>query len=272
MEIIIEPGKVEKNYWKDLWKYKELFYILAWRDIKVRYKQTFIGASWGIIRPLLTMFIFTIIFNKIAKLEGPVNVPYSILVYTALLPWQFFSNALSESSSSLVSNSNLITKVYFPRLVIPFSSVVVSFIDFVISFAVLGILCIYFAFVPSWQIVFLPLFIIVSFLFSFGFGLLFTALNVRYRDFRFIIPFVIQLGLYISPIGFDSGVIPEQYRIWYDLNPMVAVIDGFRWCIVGGSIDLRFSTIISGVIVSVVTVVFGIYYFRKVEKSFADFI
>lgn len=270
MEIIIEAGRSEKNYWKDLWRYRELFYILAWRDIKVRYKQTVIGAAWSIIRPLLTMIIFTIVFNKVANLPSEGNVPYAILVYAAMLPWQFFSNALSESSGSLIGNANLITKVYFPRLIIPASSVIVSLLDFAISFVILIGLCIWYQYVPSWQIVFLPFFIILVFFVSFGLGLLLTALNVKYRDFRYIIPFIIQFGLYISPVGFSSTIVPEKYQWLYSLNPLVGVIDGFRWCLLDTNTPLNAYSIISSITSTLIITVIGVRYFRKMEKSFAD--
>lgn len=270
MEIIIEAGRSEKNYWKDLWRYRELFYILAWRDIKVRYKQTIIGAAWSIIRPLLTMIIFTIVFNKVAKLPTEGNVPYAILVYAAMLPWQFFSNALSESSGSLVGNANLITKVYFPRLIIPASSVIVSLIDFAISFIILIALCVWYQYIPSWHIVFLPLFIVLVFFVAFGLGLLLTALNVKYRDFRYIIPFIIQFGLYISPVGFSSSIVPEKYQWAYSLNPMVGVIDGFRWCLLDQTSNLNSYSLIAAIIITVLVTGLGVQYFRKMEKSFAD--
>lgn len=270
MEIIIEAGRAEKNYWKDLWRFRELFYILAWRDIKVRYKQTVIGAAWSILRPLLTMIIFTVVFSKVAKLPTEGTAPYAILVYAAMLPWQFFANALSESSGSLIGNSNLITKVYFPRLIIPASSVIVSLIDFAISFVILIGLCAWYQYIPSWHIVFLPLFIILVFFVAFGLGLLLTALNVKFRDFRYIIPFIIQFGLYISPVGFSSSIVPEKYQFIYSLNPMVGVIDGFRWCILDSSAPLNNYSLLSAIISTVLITFIGIQYFRKTEKGFAD--
>ncbi len=267
-DLVIEPGRAEKNYWKDLWRYRELFYILSWRDIKVRYKQTVIGAAWSILRPLLTTIIFTIVFSRIAKLGNPGDAPYMLMVFAGMLPWQFFSNALSESSGSLVGNANLITKVYFPRMIIPASSVITSLVDFAISFVILIGMFMWFRYVPSWHIVFLPFFVLLAFLCAFGVGLYLTAVNVKYRDFRYIIPFIIQFGLYITPVGFSSFVINEKYRMLYSLNPMVGVIDGFRWCILGDPMHWR------SFIVSIVITVFflwaGIYYFRKMEKSFAD--
>lgn len=271
-KIIIEPGLSSKNYWKDLWRYRELFYILSWRDIKVRYKQTVVGLAWSIIRPLLTMFVFTIIFGKVANMPTEGTAPYAILVYAAMLPWQFFSNSLSESSGSLVTNTNLISKVYFPRLIIPAASVITSLIDFAISFVILIGLMVWFQYLPSLNILFLPLFLILAFVSSMGIGFWLTALNVKYRDFRFIVPFIVQFGLYISPVGFSSSVIPEQFRFWYNLNPMVGVIDGFRWCIIGGDQILNYNSVISSVVVSLFFIWLGIRQFRKMEKSFADLI
>ena len=270
-QIIIEPGNTEKNYWTDLWRFRELFYILSWRDIKVRYKQTVVGAAWSVVRPLMTMVVFTLVFSRIAKLPTEGAAPYAILVYAAMLPWQFFANALSEASNSLIGNANLITKVYFPRLIIPASSVITSFVDFAISFGLMLVLMAFYQYMPSWQIIFLPLFIILSFFTAFGIGLYLTALNVKYRDFRYIIPFIVQFGLYISPVGFSSGVVPEQYRFWYNLNPMVGVIDGFRWCILGET-SLNTTSVLTSVIISALFTWLGVWYFRKMERSFADVI
>ena len=216
--LIIEAGRAEKHYWADLWRYRELFYILSWRDITVRYKQTVIGVLWAILRPLLTMIVFTVIFSKLAKLPSDGNVPYAIMVYAAMLPWQFFSSSVSESSNSLVDNTQLITKIYFPRIIIPISSVVTSFIDFLVSFAILILLMIYYQFAPSWNIIFLPVFLLIAFLTATGVGLYITALNVKYRDFRYIVPFIVQFGLYISPVGFSSNIIPEKFRLLYSLK------------------------------------------------------
>jgi lipopolysaccharide transport system permease protein len=266
--IIIEPGRTEKNYWKDLWLFRELFYILSWRDIKVRYKQTVIGASWSIIRPVLTTIIFTVVFNKVAKLDAPPHVPYTILVFTGMLPWQFFANALSESSNSLIGNSNLISKVYFPRLIIPASSIITSLVDFAVSFGLLLVMMLYYQFIPDIKILLLPVFILLALLAAFGVGLYITALNVKYRDFRYIIPFIIQIGLYITPVGFSSSIVPEKWRLWYSINPMVGIVDGFRWCILDEHLYLPgfiLSTSIIGFFLFL-----GIWYFRRTEKSFAD--
>lgn len=233
MKIILEPGRAEKNYWRDLWHYRELFMILAWRDISVRYKQTVIGVAWALLRPFLTMVIFTIIFGRIAQLPPEGNAPYALMVFAAMLPWQLFATALSEASNSLIGNANLISKVYFPRLIIPSAAVVTAFVDFLISFTLLIGLFFYYRYLPGVQILLLPVFMLWALLASLGPGLWMTALNVKYRDFRYIIPFVVQFGLYISPVGFSSTVVPEQWRLLYHLNPMVGVINGFRWSILG---------------------------------------
>lgn len=270
--FIIEPGRAEKNYWADLWHYRELFLILAWRDISIRYKQTIIGILWAIIRPFLTMIVFTVIFGRIAKLPSDGNAPYALLVFTAMLPWSLFSSALSESSNSLISNANLIGKVYFPRLIIPAATLVTAFIDFLISFIILIGMMVYYQFAPGWNMLFLPFFIILSLLVSLGPGLWITALNVKYRDFRYIIPFMVQFGLYVSPVGFSSKVVPEQWRMLYSLNPMVGVIDGFRWCILGGNSPIYMPGFLLNLFIIAFFLYLGITYFRKMEKTFADLI
>jgi lipopolysaccharide transport system permease protein len=268
--LIIEAGRTEKNYWKDLWLYRELFYILSWRDIKVRYKQTVIGASWAVLRPLLTMIIFTFVFGRVANMAQGETAPYAIIVLAALLPWQFFSTALSEASNSLISNTNLVSKVYFPRLIIPASSVITSFVDFGISFILLIGLMIFYQYSPSWNIIWLPIFVVISFLVSFGIGLYLTALNVKYRDFRYIVPFIVQFGLFISPVGFSSTKVPEKWRMLYSLNPMVGIIDGFRWCILGNKAPIYWPSLYISLIVTIIFMIIGVWYFRKTEKSFSD--
>jgi len=270
--LIIEAGQTEKNYWADLWRYRDLFYILSWRDIKVRYKQTVVGVLWSVLRPLLTMIIFTFVFSNIAKLPAEGSAPYAIMVYAAMLPWQFFSNALSEASNSLVGNANLISKVYFPRLIIPTASVITSFVDFLISFVILVGLMIYYMYAPSWNILLLTVFLVIAFLASMGLGLYLTALNVKYRDFRYIVPFLVQFGLYISPVGFSSSVVPDQWRLLYSLNPMVGVIDGFRWCILGGQSHIYWPGFLLSLGIVVLFLFLGVYQFRKMEKTFADVI
>ncbi|WNZ27293.1 ABC transporter permease [Leptolyngbya sp. NK1-12] len=270
-ELLIEAGRTERQYWQDLWRYRELFYFLAWRDILVRYKQTTIGIAWALIRPFLTMVVFTIVFGNLAKLPSE-GAPYPILVFSAMLPWQFFSNALSECSNSLVGNAHLISKVYFPRLIVPASGVIVSFVDFLISGTILLGLMAWFNFIPSWRILTLPLFIAITFAASIGVGLWLAALNVQYRDFRFLIPFIVQFGLYISPVGFSSSIVPDEWRLLYSLNPMVGVIDGFRWAILGGQSQIYLPGFILSLVLVLVLFSSSIWYFRKTERRFADVI
>ena len=269
--LIIEAGRTERNYWKDLWRYRELFYFLAWRDILVRYKQTVIGIAWSVLRPFLTMVVFTLVFSKLAKLPSD-NVPYPILVFAALLPWQFFANAFTDAGNSLISNANMISKVYFPRLVIPVSAVIVSFVDFLISSVIMVFLMVWYGYMPDWRILTLPLFTVLAFTAAMGAGLWIAALNVKYRDFRYLIPFVVQLGLYISPVGFSSSIVPEQWRLLYSLNPMVGVIDGFRWAILGGSCPFYWTGFLLSLTLVTMILFTGVLYFRKTEKSFADVI
>lgn len=269
-QLVLEAGKTEKQYFKDIWHYRELFYFLAWRDILVRYKQTVIGVLWAVIRPLITMLVFSVVFGKIAKLPSE-GIPYPLLVFSAMLPWQFFSSALIDSSNSLIMNSNMISKVYFPRLVMPTSAVIVSFADFMISFSILVVVMAWYRFVPGIQILLLPLFIIIAFIAALGAGLWLCALTVKYRDFRYIVPFIVQLGLYISPVGFSSSVVPQNYRLLYSLNPMVGVIDGFRWAILGNA-DIYMPGFILSLSIVCITFFSGIWYFRKTEKTFADVI
>lgn len=270
-ELIIEAGQTERHYWRDLWRYRELFYFLAWRDILVRYKQTVIGIAWAVIRPLLTTVVFVFVFGKLAKLPSD-GVPYPILVFAALLPWQFFANAFAEAGNSLISNANMISKVYFPRLVVPASAVIVGLVDFLISGVMLVGLMIWYGVTPDWRILTLPVFLAVAVVASMGAGLWIAALNVQYRDFRYIIPFVVQLGLYVSPVGFSSAIVPEQWRLLYSLNPMVGVIDGFRWAILGGANQLYWPGISLSLVLALLSAITGILYFRKMEKSFADVI
>jgi lipopolysaccharide transport system permease protein len=270
LDLIIEPGRIEKNYWSDLWRYRELFYILAWRDFKVRYKQTVIGVAWSVLRPLLTMMVIVVVFGKLAKLPSEGNAPYAIMSLAGLLPWQFFSNALTESSNSLISNTNLFTKVYFPRLLIPASSIVLGFVDFLITFVLLLLIMISYQFVPSIHMIFLPFFFILTFLASFGVGLLMSTLNLKYRDFRFIVPFIVQFGMYISPVAFSSSIVPQKYQLLYSLNPMVGVIDGFRWCIIS-EVPLNISSLAISTVVIIGFTILGIRYFRKTEKMLADY-
>ncbi len=269
--LIIEQGQIERQYWRDLWRYRELFYLLAWRDLLVRYKQTVVGVAWSLIRPLLTMIILTVVFGTLGKMPSA-GVPYPLLVFCGMLPWQFFSNALAESGNSLVANSGLISKVYFPRMVVPASSVITSFVDFLISAVFLVALMIWFRFCPPANIVFLPLFVLLAFAASFGVGLWIAALMVEYRDFRFIVPFIVQFGLYISPVGFLSSVVSDKYRLLYSLNPIVGVIDGFRWCLMGGEHLIYWPGLAVSVVGVIILLATGIVYFRKTERTFADVI
>ena len=270
--IIIEAGRDERHYWLDLWRYRELFRVLAWRDLSVRYKQTVIGVLWALIRPFLTMLIFTIIFGQIARLPADGTAPYPLMVFAGILPWTFFSTGLSEASNSLINNAHLISKVYFPRLIVPTATVVVAFVDFLISFLILILLMAWYHFLPDWRILVLPAFVLLAFFASVGPALWITALNVKYRDFRYVIPFIVQFGLYVSPVGFSSNVVPEQWRLLYSLNPMVGVIDGFRWCILGGQSELYAPGLAISIVVIAFFLWFGIDRFRKMERSFADLI
>ena len=270
--ITLEPGRAERHYWRDLWNYRELFQVLAARDISVRYKQTLIGIIWAVIRPVMTMVVFSVVFGKLAKLPSEGTAPYPLMVFAALLPWQFFATALADASNSLVGNSHLISKVYFPRLIVPTSAVMVAFVDFLISLGILGCMMVYYLYAPGWQILFLPLFSLLAFAAALGPGLWITSLNVKYRDFRYVIPFLIQVGLYLSPVGFSSSIVPDAWKFVYSLNPLVGIIDGFRWCILGSESPLDITACLLSIIVTTLFVFLGIHQFRKMEKSFADLI
>jgi lipopolysaccharide transport system permease protein len=271
-ELILEAGRAEKHYWRDIWDYRELFAILAWRDVSVRYKQTAIGVAWALVQPFFTMIVFTIIFSRVAKLPSEGSAPYAIMVYAGMLPWFLFSSILSGASASLVTNANLIGKVYFPRIIVPSAAAAVALVDFSINFVLLGVLMLWFRFVPSWHMVFLPVFIVLAMLASLGPALLMTAMNVKYRDFRYILPFVVQFGIYISPVGFSSSVIPAKWRFWYSLNPVVGVIDGFRWCVLGGQSALYWPGFLLSLGIMALFLWIGIAYFRRTERTFADLI
>jgi len=281
MELILEPGRAEKNYWRDLWRYRELFYFLAWRDILVRYKQTVIGIAWAVIQPFLTTVVFTIVFNRIAKLAAPEGVPYFLVVMAAQLPWQFFSTSLSASSNSLVGNANLISKIYFPRLIVPAGSVITSFVDFLITLGLVALTMVWFQFLPDWRLLTLPLFMALAFGAAFGAGLWLCALNVEYRDFRYIIPFIVQFGFFLSPVGYTSDRVPEIFpwhgldipaRLLYAFNPMVGVIDGFRWAFLRGQTELWWPGVELSIVLTAALCLSGIWYFRKMERTFADVI
>jgi lipopolysaccharide transport system permease protein len=268
-EIVIEPGRGLRNYWRDLWTYRELFYFLAWRDVAVRYKQTVIGVAWSVIRPILTMVVFTVIFGRWAQLPSD-GVPYPVMVFSAMLPWQFFSSALGESSNSLIANANLITKVYFPRLAIPMASVMVSLVDFLISMVILVFLMLLFQVAFTWRLLLLPVLTLLTFAVSLGGGLWMASLTVKYRDFRYVVPFLLQLGMYISPVGFSTSIVPPALIPLYALNPMVGIIDGFRWAITGAAFPGW--TLVVSIVITLLLLVGGVWYFRQTERGFADVI
>lgn len=275
-ELVLERGRAERHYWRDIWRYRELLYILAWRDISVRYKQTVIGLIWALIQPLSTMLVMTVIFGQVARLPSEGSAPYAVMVYAAMLPWQFFSTALASASQSLVGNANLISKVYFPRMLVPAGAVATSFVDFVISFAILVAMFVWFDIWPGVRLLTLPAFVFLAFLAALGPGLLVTALNVKYRDFRYVIPFVVQFGLYLSPVGFSSAVVRERFGdklfVLYSLNPMVGVIDGFRWAILGGESSVFWPGFLLSMLVVGLLLFVGVWYFRRTERTFADLI
>src|SRR2546421_11170978 len=256
-KLIIEPGMTAKNYWRDLWHYRELMYFLAWRDIAVRYKQTVIGVAWALLRPALTMLVFVALRRLVALPAGA--IPDAILVFAAVLPWQFFSSALSEAASSLIGNANLVSKVYFPRLVIPCAAVLTSLVDFLITLVLMAILMLWYGFAPGWELVALPVFVLQSFALALGLGLFLAALNVEYRDFRYVVPFIIQFGLFVSPVGFSSSIVPEKWRLLYSLNPMVGVIDGFRWAISAGRAPLFLPGVAASISVLILLFVSGLW-------------
>jgi lipopolysaccharide transport system permease protein len=270
-DLVIEPRQSVRHFWRDLWQYRELFYFLSWRDVLVQYKQTAVGIVWSVLRPLLTMLVFTIIFGRLARLPAE-GIPYPVLVFCGMLPWHFFATALSESSHSLVGNANLIAKIYFPRLIIPVSSLLVGLVDFLVSFVILCGLLGWHGLWPNWHWLALPFLLLLAGAAALGAGLWFAAWNVKYRDFRYVIPFVVQIGLYISPVGFSSTIVPVPWRSLYAVNPMVGIIDGFRWAISGGRTALRPSALLVSLAVSVVLLGSGLFHFRRMEREFADVI
>ena len=271
-EITLEAGAAQRHYWRDLWRYRELFQVLAWRDLAVRYKQTVIGVAWAVVRPVLTMAIFTVIFGRVAKLPTEGSAPYALMVVAGMLPWMFFSTAISDASASLVSSANLISKVYFPRLIVPAATIIVAFVDFLIGLFLMALLMLWYRFTPGWEIIALPPLIAMAIAASLGPGLWITAVNVRYRDFRYVIPFLVQFGMYVSPVGFSSSIVPEKWRLLYSLNPMVGVIDGFRWALLGGETPIYWPGFLMSLFVITFFLWFGIRQFRKLERSFADLI
>lgn len=270
-QLLIDADRIEQQYWSDLWRYRELFFFFAWRDLLVRYKQTVVGISWSIIRPLITMLILTVVFGKLSKMPSG-GLPYPLLVLCGMLPWNFFSTAISESGNSMVANSSLISKIYFPRIIIGISSVITSFVDFLISALLMVGLMFWYRFIPPVSALLLPFFTLLALGASVGIGLWIAALMVKYRDFRFIVPFIVQFGLYLSPVGFASSVVPDRFRLLYSLNPMVGIIDGFRWSLLGAQNGLYLPAITISVIEVVAIFISGVLYFRSTERTFADVI
>ncbi|MBN9088925.1 MAG: ABC transporter permease [Reyranella sp.] len=270
--VVLEAGRADRQYWQDFWRFRELLLILAWRDVSVRYRQTTVGIAWAFIRPFLTTVVFTVVFGHIARVQPDNAVPYALVVIGGLLPWTLFASVLGDASSSVISNANLISKVYFPRLIVPLATVLVALIDFAVSLSILALLMLWYGVVPGWQILLLPLFVALALLASLGPAIWASAIVVKYRDFRFVVPFVLQFGLYVSPVGFPSSVVPEKWRLLYNLNPMVGIIDGFRWCIVGGDSPIYWPGFLISLGVMVFFLWLGISTFRRIERGFADII
>ena len=270
MHLVIEPGLASANYWRDLWRYRELMYFLAWRDLAVRYKQTIIGVLWAVLRPALTMLVFVAFRRLVGARDG--GAPDALLVLAAVLPWQFVSSAVTESSASLLGNSNLIAKVYFPRLMMPAAAIVTAFVDFLITLVLLAVLMAWYQVVPGPALIALPAFVLLAVTLALGIGVYLAALNVKYRDFRYVVPFVVQLGLFVSPIAFTTADVPERWRALYFLNPLVGIVDGFRWSILGGDSVLDLRAVAASVVIAVGVLAFGVWYFRRTERGFADVI
>lgn len=269
--IVIESHRSLRGAFAELWDYRELFWFLAWRDLLVRYKQTALGVAWSVITPLLTMAVLTFVFGRLAKLADP-GTPYAVMVFAGLLPWQFFSSVLNQSSQSLVSNRNLVAKVYFPRIIIPTTQGVVSLTDLAISLVLLGGLMLVYGVAPSWRLLALPALVVLAVLTSLGVGYWISALNVKYRDFRYVVPFAVQFGLYVSPVGFSSEVVPDAWRFAYSLNPMVGVIDGFRWAILGNGGEIYLPGFVCSIGLACALFASGAVFFLRTERHFADLI
>ena len=268
--MVIEANRTGMLYLRDFWNYRELFFTLAWRDIIVRYKQTIVGILWTFLRPVATMLVFTVVFGKIAKLPSDAGVPYVLMVFAGMLPWQFISGTITTGSDALVGNQALISKVYFPRIIIPTARIIMALVELLINSAIFAILFIWYGYLPHWQIVFLPLFLLLAVLLALGATYFISSLNVKYRDFQYVVPFIVQFGLYISPIGFSSSVVPENWRLLYACNPVVGIVDGIRWCLFQS--PLMPESVICSSVVSILIFLFGFLFFRKMEREFADFI
>jgi lipopolysaccharide transport system permease protein len=270
--LVLEAGGADRQYWLDLWRYRELFLILAWRDVAVRYKQTVIGIAWAFLRPFLTMVVFTVVFGRIAKLPSEAGAPYAVMVFAGLLPWTLFSSVLGDAAASVVGNGQLVSKVYFPRMVIPLATMVVALIDFLVSLVILAGLMLWYAVIPGWQILLLPVFVVLTLLAALGPAMWLAAMIVKFRDFRFVVPFVIQIGLYVSPVGFSATLVPDGWKLLYNLNPLVGIIDGFRWCVLGGDSPIYLPGFALSLSIIGVLLWWGTRSFRRTERSFADLI
>jgi len=270
--IVIDAGHTARNYWSDLWRYRDLFMILAWRDLAVRHKQTVMGVAWSLIRPLATVIIFTFVFGRVAKLASDGSAPYSLMVFAGLLPWTLITNIVGQTCGTVQNNAAMMNKVYFPRLILPGATIAVSLVDAAISLVLLLCMMAWFGFWPDWRLVFLPAFILLAILASLGPALWVTAVNVKYRDFQYVVGFALQFGLYLSPVGFSSSAIPEQWRLLYSLNPAVGVIDGFRWCLFRGEAQLYLPGLTFSLVITAALLWAGVTYFRKAERTFVDLI
>ena len=270
-EIIIKAGKSTLNYWREVWRQRELFWILGKRDVMVRYKQTILGIAWAVIRPLLTAMVMVFAFGKIAKLEQVSSIPYMLVVIPGVIIWLFFSQCLSQISNSIVGNGNLVSKVYFPRMIIPFSSLLVGLLDAIIAFAMFFIFCFYYQFLPNWHIIFAPIFLILAYLAAFGAGLFASVLNVKYRDIGQIIPFIVQFGYFISPVAYTVDIYKDKW--WYsiyNLNPVVGAIDGLRWSLLNDFSPFNWQSFLPLIVFVIFSVITSIWFFRKNENSFVD--
>lgn len=268
-EIVIEAGKSERHYWRDLWRYRELFYFLAWRDVLVRYKQTAIGLAWALARPLFTIIVFTLIFGRLARLPSE-GAPYAALVLVGMIPWQFFASAVNEASLGLANKENIITKVYFPRIIIPISGVIVNLVELAVGLAMLAVLLAWQQVAVTLNMLFLPLILLLALLLTFGCAVWVSALSVRFRDFRQVVPFALQMGLYISPIAYSAAIVPERWRVWYALNPFTGIIEGLRWSVFANSPTPPVQELAISLGLATLATASGIAYFRSIEKRFAE--
>ena len=268
-ETRIDASSTPSDYWQQVWRYRELVFFLVWRDLLVRYKQTAMGIAWVVIRPAVSALIFTVVFGRLAKLPSD-GLPYPVMVLAGLIAWQFFATAVTEVGGSLMGSANILSKVYFPRLVVPMSSLGVCFVELLFSLLLLVGLALWYGIVPDWRILFAPLFVLIMLAAGFGCGLWIAVLSLEYRDFRYVVPFMVQVGLYVSPVAFASSLVPPQWQLLYAVNPMVGVIDGFRWAISAGATSLQWLPLLVSALVAVVLLLSGFRLFRRTEKTFAD--